>query len=253
MERDHARDGDRRERDRDRGYSRSQDRHTSRDREHDRDWEHERQDYRDRDRDREWDRERDKDRDRSYKHQDGYRRNYAREDREERKRPRTPPIQTKRPHTPHSEHKTVSPSDIENVSEEDLNHDRLKREKEMQEAVPAEEVKDMRLSPKEEITQMDVEEFEPILSDEDILDDGEHYQEMDYDYTAYTNNDDLIKLFVPGVHELKKYQKAKNFEINVEKIEVIENLKTAIGIADDFFKSSITKYTVENFERYVVR
>lgn len=248
LERDHSRDSDRRERDRDRGYSRSQDRHTSRDREHD--WEHERQEYRDRDRDREWDRDRDKDRDRSYKHQDSYRRSYAREDREERKRPRTPPIQsTKRPHTPHTDHKTVSPSDIENISEEDLNHDRLKREKEMQETVPVEEAKDMHPSPKEETTQMDIEEFEPILSDEDILDDSEHYQEMDYDYTAYTNNDDLIKLFVPGVHELKKYRKAKNFEINPEKIEVMENLKTAIGIADDFFKSSITKYTVQNFER----
>lgn len=47
---------------------------------------------------------------------------------------------------------------------------------------------------------MDVEEFEPILSDEDILDDTEHYQEAEYDYTAYTNNDDIIRQFNPGIY-----------------------------------------------------
>jgi len=30
------------------------------------------------------------------------------------------------------------------------------------------------------------------------LDDNDHYQESEYDYTAYTNNDDIIRQFNPG-------------------------------------------------------
>lgn len=102
----------------------------------------------------------------------------------------------------------------------------------------------------ENTQQMDVEEFEPILSDEDILDDNEHYQEVDYDYSAYTNNDDIIKLFVPAVTELQKHPKKNTFEVVNNKLHLCESLRTTIGIADDFFKSSITKYTLENFEKY---
>lgn len=55
---------------------------------------------------------------------------------------------------------------------------------------------------------MDVEEFEPILSDEEIVDDAEHYPEnVDYDYNAYTNNDDLIKMFVPGACVFLNFEK----------------------------------------------
>lgn len=101
---------------------------------------------------------------------------------------------------------------------------------------------------REEVAQIDVEEFEPILSDEEIVDDQEHYPDMDYDYSAYTNNDDLIKLFIPGVTELHTYENKRNLIVKKQnKIQVSDNLKTIIGIVDDFFKSSITKYTLETF------
>lgn len=107
---------------------------------------------------------------------------------------------------------------------------------------------------KEEVVEatlnMDVEEFEPILSDEEIVDDSENYQEMDYDYSTYTNNDDLIKLFVPGVTEVQKYKKREDVVISENEFYVSETLRTTIAIADDFFKSSITKYTLENFEKF---
>lgn len=97
---------------------------------------------------------------------------------------------------------------------------------------------------------MEAEEFEPILSDEEIVDD-DHFQEMDYDYSAYTNNEDLIKLFTPGSSELRKYKK-NIFYLLDEKlpgyIHLDEDFKMMIGIADDLFKSSLTKYTLNTFE-----
>lgn len=157
---------------------------------------------------------------------------------------------TKRPHTPHSDHKELSPpGDMENVSEDEVNNlDKNKREREKLDALPMEDNKDH--SPVvEDRIHMDVEEFEPILSDEEIVDDSETYQDMDYDYSAYTNNDDLIKLFVPGITEIQKYQKQETVEISDGLFNITENLRTTIAIVDDFFKSSITKYTVENFEK----
>ncbi|XP_031343307.1 protein virilizer isoform X1 [Photinus pyralis] len=235
LEREHSRlETDRRERDRHYVRSHSQDRDrsrdyadTSRERSRDRDWEFERGNYRDH-KDVEWDRERD--RDRPYKHPDTHRRTYGREDREEaRKRPRTPPTcSPKRPHTPHAE---LSPKEIEPVPESE------KVQKE-----------DNGQSPVNEESAHAVEEFEPILSDEDILDDSEHYQDLDYDYTAYTNNDDIIKLFIPGSTVLKKYERSPSFKVSLKSIEISNNLKSAITIADDFFKSSITKYVLSEFE-----
>lgn len=104
-------------------------------------------------------------------------------------------------------------------------------------------------TPPEENLKMDVEEFEPILSDEDILDDTDHYQDMEYDYSSYTINDDIIKLFTPGVTELKKYPKRKEFVIKNNVIEIEDSLKNVIAIADDYFKSSITKYETSTFEK----
>ncbi|CAH0546418.1 unnamed protein product [Brassicogethes aeneus] len=243
-DRDHI---DRRDRDRDREkrYSRSESRDRERDRpsrdfvrdrDHNRDWQE--PDYRDRqdhdwDRGRDRDREHDRDRERSYKHDDGYRRSYARDDREERKRPRTPPSQSpKRPHTPPSDHKEPLPPDVEPPIDEKL----------------PKEGKEIRTPPLEENSnQMDVEEFEPILSDEDILDDPEQYQDVDYDYSSYTNNDDIIKLFTPGVTELQKYDTLGNFTVTGDAISMEESFKTAIGIADDYFKSSITKFVLDKF------
>lgn len=119
----------------------------------------------------------------------------------------------------------------------------------MKDVQETEIVKENRSPLQEETVQMDVEEFEPILSDEDIVDDTDHYSEMEYDYSTYTNNDDLIKLFVPGVTELQSYKNKPTFSVVQNKLTLSDNLKAIIGIIDDFFKSSITKYSLETFER----
>ncbi|KAK5642557.1 hypothetical protein RI129_008724 [Pyrocoelia pectoralis] len=254
LEREHCRlDIDRRDRDRHYVRSHSQDRDRSRDyressRERDRDWEFERNknfDYRDH-KDVEWDR------DRPYKHPDAHRRTYSRDDREDaRKRPRTPPSSSpKRPHTPHTNLSELSPKEIETFPESD----KVKKEWENQNAnrghseKPSGENAFAQSPPIEEAPHANVEEFEPILSDEDILDDSEHYQDIDYDYTAYTNNDDIIKLFIPGTTTLKKYEKDPIYKVSSNGLEIDNNLKSTINIADDFFKSSITKYTLAEFE-----
>ncbi|KAJ8978120.1 hypothetical protein NQ317_014175 [Molorchus minor] len=264
-DRDHGRsDIDRRDRDRERRYSRSESRDRERqsreyrdidrEREHDVDWnEHERPDYRSERSEHDWsergDRGHDRDRDRSdrYKHDD-YRRSQR-----GKKRPRTPPMQSpKRPHTPHlADQKDMPSVETEKQTEEDI--EKARKDKEIKEESktksPVKEVKEVYTSPAEETMKMDVEEFEPILSDEDILDDNEHYQDIDYDYSTYTNNDDIIKLFVPGVTDLKKYPKLRSFMIKNNCIEIEDSLKVAVGIADDYFKSSITKYVVETFDK----
>lgn len=197
------------------------------------------------------------------------RRTFNRDDREEtRKRPRTPPPiihSPKRPHTPEPVHKELSPQEVEVLSEEEpLSNivDREKAKKEVKETLevtvnkaagksPTKETKDPH-SPVNEIGEapvMDVEEFEPILSDEDIVDDAEHYPDVDYDYNAYTNNDDLIKMFIPGTTELEKFKTATSFTVDENIFEIDEELRTAIGIADDFFKSSITEYCPRNFTK----
>lgn len=261
LEREHRIDSERRDRDREKRYSRSRSRdrdrpsreyrEISRERDHECDWDRERFDYRSRERERE--------RERPYnKHDENYRRSYSRDEREERKRPRTPPISPKRPHTPHSELKEQSPPEMENLSEEEHTDSIEKRkDKDVREDVkpksPVKEVKEeQQPPPSEETSQMDVEEFEPILSDEDILDDTEQYADLDYDYTAYTNNDDIIKIFAPGVTELNKYKSFK-FKLNNnaenDSIEIDENLQVTIGIADDYCKSSLTKYDIKTFDR----
>ncbi|XP_018577529.1 protein virilizer isoform X2 [Anoplophora glabripennis] len=262
LDRDHGRlDVERRDRDREKRYSRSEsrdrdrqsreyrdiDRDRDRDREHDIEWsDHDRHDHdwNERGRDRAHDRDRDRS-DHCFKHDD-YRRSYNRnDDREDRKRPRTPPMQSpKRPHTPP---KDKSPP-VENLPEEDPEKHKRERE-ETKTKSPSRDLKEARTPPTEESTQMDVEEFEPILSDEDILDDGEHYQDVDYDYSMYTNNDDIIKLFTPGITELSKYPKTKSFVIKNNSIEIDEALRVSIGIADDYFKSSITKYNPQTFDK----
>ncbi|KAF5276514.1 hypothetical protein FQA39_LY06583 [Lamprigera yunnana] len=260
LEHDHVRlDADRRDRDRHYTRSHSQDRDRPRDfRENsrERDWDFERNknfDYRDH-KDVDW--ERDRDRDRNYKHLDPHRRTYSREEREDvRKRPRTPPLASpKRPHTPHSNLAELSPKEVEAFPDE--KSEKAKKEWEAQNAnsrsqnekpLPIENLATQ--SPaNEEVAPMDVEEFEPILSDEDILDDGEHYQDIDYDYTAYTNNDDLVKLFIPGSTVLKKYEKRPDFKLTNKSLQMSNQLKSTVNILDDFFKSSITKYLVAEFE-----
>ncbi|KAF5273298.1 hypothetical protein FQR65_LT04720 [Abscondita terminalis] len=262
LEREHSRiENDRRDRDRHYTRSHSQDRdrprdyrESSRERERDRDWEFERNknfDYRDH-KDLDWDR--DRDRDRNYKHSDTHRRQYPREEREDvRKRPRTPPLSSpKRPHTPHgnltdlSVKEEVADDKGEKVKKEWDNQNGNSRNP-VEKTAPVENVSTQ--SPvNDEAVHMDVEEFEPILSDEDILDDAEHYQDLDYDYTAYTNNDDLMKLFVPGTTLLKKHEKKPEFQLLHKRLELSDQLKSIVTVIEDFFKSSITKYTLTEFE-----
>lgn len=243
-------------RDREKRYSRSEDRDrqsrefrdTDRDRDHELEWsedyrsDHGNHDWNERDRDR----TRERERDRCYKHDDNYKRSYTRgedrdRDREDRKRPRTPPMRSpKRPHSPHIPDVDKNIPDKDNLIKEEI-------KEELVPGSPAKESKESHTPPAEEVNQMDVEEFEPILSDEDIPDDMEHYQDVDYDYTAYTNNDDIIKLFTPGISDLVKYPKTRNFSIKNNTIEIDDALKVCIGIADDYFKSSITRYELQTF------
>lgn len=258
-------DRDRRDRERDKRYSRSH----SRDRERnprdyrepsrERDWEHERHDYRERN-DKEWDRD---NRDNRYSKHQEYKRTYTRDESREdnRKRPRTPPIQSpKRPHTPHTERKDTSPNEVDNLSEEDNTtterHNTNKRDKETIEVAksmtPPKENSNKEEEPSSSsLIVMDVEEFEPILSDEDILDDNDHYNHQDditdFDYTSYTNNDDILKLFTPGNNDVQRFVRRGLYKLIQNKIELNEELKLVISITDDFFKSSITKFTISTF------
>ncbi|XP_066149127.1 protein virilizer [Euwallacea fornicatus] len=254
---------------RDRRYSqsdsrdreRSKDYHeSSRDREnYDRD--HDRGDYRserdrgeweDRDRDRQHDRERGRDR----RHDDGYRRSARyRDDREDRKRPRSPPTHQspKQPHSPGISETNKDASAAIQVEPNEETSEKSRRESKEEKPVKKvdedEPAKDVETPPVEEASLMDVEEFEPILSDEDILDDNDHYQDTEYDYTAYTNNDDIVRQFNPGVSQLKKYAPKETILITDGGIKIEENLKTTIGIVEDYFRSSITKYELDSFSQ----
>ncbi|CAH2039124.1 unnamed protein product, partial [Iphiclides podalirius] len=55
---------------------------------------------------------------------------------------------------------------------------------------------------------MDVEQFEPILSDEDICDDldGPPYMEVEYDVNEYCGVDDIIKYYNPFKAEWERYE-----------------------------------------------
>lgn len=189
----------------------------------------------------------DRERNERFKYDDNYRRGYNRGDdreRDDRKRPRTPPLQSpKRPHTPFGqEHKELPHPESENVQLEESEN----QPKDKEDTVLKSPVKEKQT---EENLKIDVEEFEPILSDEDIPDDTDHYQDMDYDYSSYTINDDIIKLFTPGVTELKKYPRKKEFLIKDNLIEIENSLRNVIGIADEYLKSSITKYEISSFDK----
>ncbi|CAG9862506.1 unnamed protein product [Phyllotreta striolata] len=241
----HRPENDRREREKryNRSESKDRDRQSREyhdDRESDVKWpEQELPEYRVDRSDHDWnDRERNHERDRYNKHDDNYRRSYNRnEDREDRKRPRTPPSHSpKKPHSPQIQESNEAVKE-EAVEETD--------KKLVDDQIKGSPVKEQQMN--EEPIHLDIEEFEPILSDEDILDDPDHYQDMDFDYTAYTNTDDIIKLFTPGVNELQKYPKKTRYAIENNSIEMEENFRISIGITDDYFKSSITKYDLDTF------
>ncbi|PZC78711.1 hypothetical protein B5X24_HaOG217271 [Helicoverpa armigera] len=68
----------------------------------------------------------------------------------------------------------------------------------------------------EEDRSMDGEQFEPILSDEDICDDleGPAYMEVDYDVNDYVGVDDIIKYYNPFKCDWNKYE-------NVNKVHLL--------------------------------
>lgn len=147
------------------------------------------------------------------RHEDGAHRRY---EKEERKRPRSPPVPSpKRPQSP----KEVAQAE---AAEPEAG------------AAPKAPVEKAEESPA-------LEEFEPILSDEEIVDDSEQFAELEFDYTAYTNNDDIIRQFVPGVTELRPYAPRRRTAAD-------EDLRSAIAIVDEFFKSSVWRYRVVSFD-----
>ncbi|KAL3285081.1 hypothetical protein HHI36_019205 [Cryptolaemus montrouzieri] len=236
-ERDHRNEPDKRDRDREKAYPSGQIRERDR----------QPRDYRGSPRDNDHDRgtDRERTRDRSYKHEEPCRRSYGRssedKERDERKRPRTPPMMSpKRPKTPHE----ITETSQENVREQ--NSEDFYDKKTFKNAT---EEKEQIAVPVEEPSKIDIEEFEPILSDEDILDDNEQFQDLGDDFTEIGDNDDLIKLYVPGSVDLSSYVPTEHFKVSTESLEITENLKITIGICDDYFKSSITKFVAEDFNK----
>ncbi|XP_037294737.1 protein virilizer isoform X2 [Manduca sexta] len=76
---------------------------------------------------------------------------------------------------------------------------------------------------------MDAEQFEPILSDEDICDDieGSSYMEIEYDVNEYCGVDDIIKYFNPFKDEWKKYVYINKIHYLSGKMESSKDVLTA--------------------------
>ncbi|KAL1500859.1 hypothetical protein ABEB36_006283 [Hypothenemus hampei] len=202
-----------------------------------------------RERDNDWEKDRDRDRNRSYdrdrRHDESSKRYW--DERDDKRRPRTPPLKVTKhsPIPPEIGKESSRSSDKELQMTVEVSQD--VSEKSIQDSKDEDPENHKKLKPNktpsfEENTPMDVEVFEPILSDEDIVDDNEQFQDTDYDYTAFTNNDELLRQFIPGVTDLQKYALKRPDTIE-------ENLKIVIGIADDYLKSSITKYELTTFSR----
>nr|XP_049706724.1 protein virilizer isoform X2 [Helicoverpa armigera] len=75
----------------------------------------------------------------------------------------------------------------------------------------------------EEDRSMDGEQFEPILSDEDICDDleGPAYMEVDYDVNDYVGVDDIIKYYNPFKCDWNKYE-------NVNKVHLLGPMREGV-------------------------
>lgn len=144
-------------------------------------------------------------------------------------------VSPKRPHTPHGE-KELSPGDVESISEDEIAAGNMGTEKSLDIPTLKLEVKQVPIEPLkkiipidpveslEEAAPMDLEQFEPILSDEDICDETENFQDIDYDFSAYSNNDDLIQLFNPLSTELQKYRSATYIDFNKLMTETSESV-----------------------------
>ncbi|CAH4033007.1 unnamed protein product [Pieris brassicae] len=107
---------------------------------------------------------------------------------------------------------------------------------------------------------MDGEQFEPILSDEDICDDleGSSYMDAEYDVNEYDGVDDVIKYYNPFKEEWKKYQAVNKIYTLPDKGAVggAKNVLTATfdelcDVCADLFKmSEITKSTQKRDQRF---
>lgn len=75
----------------------------------------------------------------------------------------------------------------------------------------------------------DGEQFEPILSDEDICDDleGSAYMDVDYDANEYCGVDDIIKYYNPFKCEWKKYRYVNTLQLLGDKTENSKDVLTA--------------------------
>lgn len=144
----------------------------------------------------------------------------------------------KRPHTPHGE-KELSPGDVESISEDEIaagTNDKIDKDIKHSDKLgdPLNKKKEHDLQENEEPPPMDVEEFEPILSDEDICDEGDTFQDMEYDLSAYSNNDDIIKLFNPISTTLQKYRSSSYINVR-HMIEINEALETVTNKINKYF------------------
>ncbi|CAK1544809.1 unnamed protein product [Leptosia nina] len=76
---------------------------------------------------------------------------------------------------------------------------------------------------------MEAEQFEPILSDEDICDDleGSSYMDVEYDVNEYDGVEDIIKYYNPFKDEWKKYQYVNKIYMVADKGNDSKDVKSA--------------------------
>lgn len=104
----------------------------------------------------------------------------------------------------------------------------------------------------------DGEQFEPILSDEDICDDleGSAYMDVDYDINEYCGVDDIIKSYNPFKCEWKKYQYINKIHLLGVKNEDSKDVLTAsfdelCEASPDLFKITELLKTVKKSEQKI--
>ncbi|VVD05210.1 unnamed protein product, partial [Leptidea sinapis] len=111
----------------------------------------------------------------------------------------------------------------------------------------------------EEDKSMDVEQFEPILSDEDICDDLEStpFIEMEYDVNDYCGVDDIIKYYNPFKAEWKKYDHVNRIYMKADadkegvKDVLSATFEELCDVNIDLFKiSEITKSTQKREQKF---
>ncbi|XP_004924183.1 protein virilizer isoform X1 [Bombyx mori] len=107
----------------------------------------------------------------------------------------------------------------------------------------------------DEVKSIDAEQFEPILSDEDICDDLEStsYMEVDYDVNEYVGVDDIIKYFNPFKAEWCKYEYINKIQYLGPKGEDVKDVLSAkfddlCDVSPDLFKVlEISKKTDQKY------